>query len=140
MNGLLVAADLALLVVMCTVPALLVRIFLDISQIGAWCGEHWRLWRYGPQPVSRPLECTAATLRRLRAMLEDPRHLSAARYQGIQLAYDRTLSDACETLGIDEELCAVHGFAHSVERIRIEAELERAGLTLTLPSPRHHPC
>jgi hypothetical protein len=140
MNGLLVAADLALLLVMCTVPALLVRMFLNAGRASTWLGERWRVWRRGPHPEVPPLERTADTLRRLRGMIESPQHLSAIRYHGIQLAYERTLSDACATLGIPEDLCQTCGFAHSVERLRVEAELEHAGISLATPSSRHHSC
>ncbi|GAA1702769.1 hypothetical protein [Fodinicola feengrottensis] len=140
MNGLLVAADVALLLVMCTVPALLVRMFLNAGRAASWLSEHWHDWRCGPAPAGPPLERTAATLRRLRTMIDSPQHLSATRYHGIQLAYDRTLSDACAALGIAEDLCSTCGFAHSIERVRIEAELEHAGFSFANPTQNHHPC
>jgi hypothetical protein len=139
MNGLMVAADLGLLLVMCTVPALLVRTFLNAGRVSSWLGEHWLQWRCGPHPEVPPLERTAATLRRLQGMIETSQNLSATRYHGIQMAYDRTLLDACASLGIPENLYGSCGFEHSVERLRIEAELERAGVSLVPPCRRGHP-
>ena len=57
---------------------------------------------------------------------------SAAHQMGNRLAYDKLLTQVCEMLEIEHELDADSvGFERDIERIRVEAELERAGLTLS---------
>ena len=51
---------------------------------------------------------------------------------GNRLAYDLLLTQACEMLEIEHELATESiGFERDIERFRVEAELERAGLMLT---------
>ena len=51
---------------------------------------------------------------------------------GNRLAYDRVLMQACDMLEIEHELAGESiGFERDIERIRIEAELERAGIMVT---------
>jgi hypothetical protein len=79
-----------------------------------------------------PIEQLAADLRRLRAILGTDSHKSAAHQMGNRLAYDKLLTQVCEMLEIEHELDADSvGFERDIERIRVEAELERAGLTLS---------
>ena len=51
-----------------------------------------------------PLEQLAADLRRLRALLGQDEHRSAAHQMGNRLAYDRLMMQICEMLGIEHEL------------------------------------
>jgi hypothetical protein len=79
-----------------------------------------------------PIEQLAADLRRLRAILSSDAHRSAAHQMGNRLAYDKLLTQVCEMLDIEHELDRESiGFERDIERIRIEAELERAGLILS---------
>jgi ABC-type phosphate transport system auxiliary subunit len=79
-----------------------------------------------------PIEQLAADLRRLRAILGNDAHRSAAHQMGNRLAYDRLLMEVCQMLEIEHDLESESiGFERDIERIRVEAELERAGLILS---------
>jgi hypothetical protein len=79
-----------------------------------------------------PLERLAADLRRLREVLRADEHRSAAQQLGNRLAYDQILVQACSMLEIEHELAEeTSGMERDIERFRIEAELERAGVTVT---------
>jgi ABC-type phosphate transport system auxiliary subunit len=79
-----------------------------------------------------PIEQLAADLRRLRAILGTDAHRSAAHQMGNRLAYDKLLMQVCEMLEIEHDLESDSiGFERDIERIRVEAELERAGLILS---------
>jgi hypothetical protein len=83
-----------------------------------------------------PLEQVAANLRRLRAVLTGDAHRSAAHQMGNRLAYDQVLIQACEMLEIEHDLGGESaGMERDIERLRVEAELERAGVVL---SERHY--
>ena len=85
-----------------------------------------------PRPVGMPLERIAADLRRLR--LEARRHppdMSMAKYRGAVAAYDDALLDACRALDLSTELPTLpDGVEREFERLRVEFELERAGINL----------
>jgi hypothetical protein len=79
-----------------------------------------------------PIEQLASDLRRLRAILGTDAHRSAAHQMGNRLAYDKLLMQVCEMLEIEHDLAGDSiGFERDIERIRVEAELERAGLILS---------
>ena len=79
-----------------------------------------------------PLERVVADLRRLRLVVAQDAHRSAAHQIGNRLAYDRVLMQACEMLDIEHELAGDSiGFERDIERIRVEAELERAGIIVS---------
>jgi hypothetical protein len=79
-----------------------------------------------------PIEQLAADLRRLRAILGTDARRSAAHQMGNRLAYDKLLMQVCEMLEIEHDLEGESiGFERDIERIRVEAELERAGLILS---------
>jgi biopolymer transport protein ExbB/TolQ len=79
-----------------------------------------------------PIEQLAADLRRLRAIVGSDAHRSAAHQMGNRLAYDKLLRQVCEMLEIEHELDGDSiGFERDIERIRVEAELERAGVILS---------
>jgi hypothetical protein len=79
-----------------------------------------------------PIEQLAADLRRLRAILGTDAHRSAAHQMGNRLAYDRLLMEVCQMLEIEHDLESESiGFERDIERIRVEAELERAGVILS---------
>jgi hypothetical protein len=79
-----------------------------------------------------PIERVAADLRRLRRLVRNDEHSSAAHQLGNRLAYDRLLMQACAMLDIEHELeRQSSGIERDIERLRIEAELERAGVVLS---------
>ncbi|GAB3748181.1 hypothetical protein [Microlunatus parietis] len=79
-----------------------------------------------------PIERLAADLRRLRRIVAADAGSSAAHQLGNRLAYDRLLVQCCAMLGIEHELdSGLAGHARDIERLRVEAELERAGVVLS---------
>lgn len=79
-----------------------------------------------------PLEQVAANLRRLRGVVTRDAHRSAAHQMGDRLAYDQVLMQACEMLEIEHDLRGeTAGMERDIERLRVEAELERAGVVLS---------
>jgi len=79
-----------------------------------------------------PLEQVAANLRRLRGVLTVDEPRSAVHQNGDRVAYDQVLIQASEMLQIEHDL-AKHsaGMERNIERLRVEAELERAGVVLS---------
>jgi hypothetical protein len=79
-----------------------------------------------------PIEQLAADLRRLRAVVGSDANRSAAHQMGNRLAYDNLMIQACAMLDIEHELDGNSiGMERDIERIRVEAELERAGVMLS---------
>jgi hypothetical protein len=79
-----------------------------------------------------PIEQLAADLRRLRTALAGDEHRSAAHQMGNRLAYDQLLRQICQMLNIEHELGGDSiGIDRDIERFRVEAELERAGVMIT---------
>jgi hypothetical protein len=79
-----------------------------------------------------PLEQVAANLRRLRGVLTVDEPRSAVHQIRNRVAYDQVLIQASEMLQIEHDL-AKHsaGMERNIERLRVEAELERAGVVLS---------
>jgi hypothetical protein len=76
-----------------------------------------------------PIEQLAADLRRLRTAVGQDAHRSAAHQIGNRMAYDRVLIQVCAMLEIEHELDRdLAGLEQDIERVRVEAELERAGV------------
>ena len=94
--------------------------------------EHRRTLRALRRIHGAPLERLAADLRRLREVVRADAHRSAAQQLGNRLAYDQVLMQACSMLEIEHELSEqTSGIERDIERLRVEAELERAGMTVT---------
>jgi hypothetical protein len=94
--------------------------------------EHRRTLKALRRVQGAPLERLAADLRRLREVLRADAHRSAAQQLGNRMAYDHLLMQACSMLEIEHELGDdTNGFERDIERFRVEAELERAGVTVS---------
>ena len=94
--------------------------------------EHRRTLRALRRVQGAPLERLAADLRRLREVIRADAHRSAAQQLGNRLAYDQVLMQACSMLEIEHDLREdTTGMERDIERLRVEAELERAGVTVT---------
>jgi hypothetical protein len=94
--------------------------------------EHRSSVRALRRQAGLPLEDVVANLRRLRVAVGDDARRSAAHQMGNRLAYDRLLAQACEMLEIQHELSReTTGIERDIERVRIEAELEGAGVYVT---------
>lgn len=97
----------------------------------AQAAEHRRAVRALRRQSGVPLEQLAADLRRLRLVVSTDAHRSAAHQMGNRIAYDRLLTEACAMLDITHELDRDSvGIERDIERVRVEAELERAGVML----------
>ena len=83
------------------------------------------------QPTGPPLEDLAATLRRLHPAVRSPRaETTPVRQQGILAAYDGVLVAAAAALGVPTTLADLpDGLDHEAERLRVEHELQRVGLS-----------
>jgi hypothetical protein len=85
-----------------------------------------------PHLRGRPVEQLAADLRRLRVAVASDQRRSATHQLANRVAYDQLLMQACQMLGVAHELGKnTAGSERDIERIRVEAELERAGIVLS---------
>ena len=108
------------------------------ASIGAWREErqmkrvHRRNVRALRDQQGLPLEQVVADLRRLRLVVGQDARRSAAHQMGNRLAYDRLLTQACAMLEIQHDLGGESsGMERDIERLRVEAELERVGVRVT---------
>jgi hypothetical protein len=88
-----------------------------------------------PEPTSsphRPLQVVAADLRRLsRQLAQVPAGAPMARRRGLQAAYDDVLVEAATLLEVPNTMRAEpDGMSRDVERLRLQAALEDAGLVV----------
>ena len=78
------------------------------------------------------MEQLAADLRRLRRAVATDQQRSATHQLANRVAYDQLLMQACEMLDMRHDLDkTTAGPERDIERIRVEAELERAGIALS---------
>ncbi len=89
------------------------------------------------KPAGPPFEELVADLRRLARQRIEVAHRSPIWYNAVHRAYDDRLSLACRELEIPEELHELEGFDLEVERLRVEGQLEAAGLRLTIADTDH---
>ena len=84
-----------------------------------------------PRPTGRPIQEIALDAQRLAAAFRyEPAGISFARVEGVRLAYDRVLGEACQTLGVEHLLGVLApGTELDRERDRVEVALHHAGLT-----------
>lgn len=124
------------------VPVVVIWTLLHLERLGGWVVAALRRCRLLPpekQEIPRPpVERLAADLRRLSAAARDvPRGTSHARRKGLQIAYDDVLVVACEALDVPQSLAALPaGMDRDLERLRVEAALESAGLRFRAPRKR----
>ncbi|MFP5370437.1 MAG: hypothetical protein ACLGI3_06775 [Actinomycetes bacterium] len=85
-----------------------------------------------PAPGRRPLQVVAADVRRLSGQLSVvPAGAPLVRWQALWTAFDEVLVEAAEQLDVPHELaCTPPGLARDLERLRVLAALEAAGLTV----------
>jgi hypothetical protein len=86
----------------------------------------------GRPPVRRPLELVAADVRRLtRELAMVPGGMPMARRRGLLAAYDDVLVEAATLLDVPNQLTAAPPTGRELERMRLLASLEAAGLVVT---------
>ena len=85
-----------------------------------------------PAPGRRPLQVVAADLRRLsRQLATVPAGAPLLRWQALWTAFDDVLEEAAEQLQVPHELATTPaGLARDLERLRLLAALEAAGLAV----------
>jgi hypothetical protein len=116
------------------VPTAVIWFVLHVEKLGGRLVSFGRRWGLLPRPPVRaadpPVERLAADLRRLAAAVEHlPRGTSHARRKGLLIAYDDALVTACRALEVPESLGVLpYGLDRELERLRVEASLESAGL------------
>lgn len=94
--------------------------------------EHRRAVKMLRRQRGLPLERLVADLRRLRTAVGADANRSAAHQLGNRMAYDQLLMQTCDMLEIEHELCEESsGLDRDIERMRVEAELERVGVAVT---------
>lgn len=76
------------------------------------------------------IEQIAADLRRLQTQRLGVAGRSRVWQKAVQQAYDDRLRLACHCLGVSEHLCDLEGVDLEIERLRVEGELQEAGLVL----------
>jgi hypothetical protein len=86
----------------------------------------------GPVTSRRPVEEVAADLRRLaRELAAVPAGAPYVRWQALQTAYDRVLTEAAELLEVPHALPDIAiGTARDIERLRLVCTLEACGLVV----------
>ncbi len=91
---------------------------------------------FGNEPVPQlstdtvPIEKVAADLRRLRRQRAGIAQRSPVWRAAVEDAYDDRLRLACARLGIAEHLPQLTGVDRDIERVRLEGELQAAGIAL----------
>ena len=98
----------------------------------SWAGRALHTVAAAPPPVPAgpPIEQLAGDLRRLNRLRMGVATRSPVWFNAVQRAYDEALRVGCVQLGIDQYLDEVSGVDLEVERLRVEGELQRAGLAL----------
>jgi len=78
------------------------------------------------------IERLAGDLRRLRRAVSTDQQRSATHQLANRVAYDQLLMQACEMLAVPHDLDkTTAGPERDIDRIRVEAELERAGIAFS---------
>ena len=99
-----------------------------------WVSRQWKRRQQArhPVPQRRPLQVVAADVRRLgRQIALVPAGAPMARRRALAAAYDDVLIEAAELLDVPNELRSTPaGPIHEVERLRLLADLEEAGLAV----------
>ena len=123
-------------VALVTLPTLELVAALHAGRVATWVGRRApggrARHRRSVSAAGPPLEQIAADLHRIGGLIAAlPVGAPYARRQGAILAYDDVLGAACRALGVDDELGGLpFGPDRDVARVRVEAELVRAGLVL----------
>jgi hypothetical protein len=90
------------------------------------------------QPKGVPLEKLAADLRRLRAELVYRKPATNLRLTALMEAYDDVLEATCARLELPSHLRELPiGRDRDIERLRTEATLQEAGISLEVPGRRY---
>jgi len=111
-------------------PGLTIRQRRRLARLDRTLSDRCVAWpvRQGP-----PIETIATDLRRLRSQRDGVAQRSPVWFTAVEKAYDERLGLACERLAIEAHLEELSGIDREIERVRVEGELEAAGLRLGNP-------
>lgn len=89
-----------------------------------------------PTPLGHPLERIVRDLRRLQPEARHPREgMPVEKLRGVLAAYDDLLLEACRAVEVSTSLASLpEGLERESERLRVEYELERAGILIRTAS------
>lgn len=89
-----------------------------------------------PTPLGHPLERIVRDLRRLQPEARHPRDgMPIEKRRGVVAAYDDLLVEACRAVDVPTSLMSLpEGLERESERLRVEYELERAGILIRTAS------
>jgi hypothetical protein len=103
-------------------------------EIGGWARRtRQRIWAPPEPPAGSAIERIARDARRIRAeFVTTAQGTPMARRIGVTRAYDDLLAEACRALDVPDTLSDLEpGIERDAERLRVESELDAAGLRLT---------
>jgi hypothetical protein len=139
---------LATVLLPCGIALLLGVFWVELPLLDRWLlrrGRHDREPRRAPRyvlrgnrvrpnvdPSHRPIQVVAADLRRLaRQLALVPAGAPLVRWRALWFAYDAVLMEAAEVLEVPHDLPGTEvGIARDIERLRVLAALEGAGLVV----------
>jgi hypothetical protein len=126
-----VLLGLLIYIVLAAAPTLLFWVVLRALPRAVERIDDWRARRHGPPGPC--LESAVATLHRLRRDMRLGNHPTQVRRLALQEAYDRTLMEVCDFVGVDAPLGSAAGTDRAFARLLTEAQLEEAGIVLDPP-------
>jgi hypothetical protein len=133
-----IALGIVIVVALSVSSALTLRLLLHSPVVINWVADDLlpdlrRRWhRPLEQPVGRPIQEIAASIRRLgTAYYGGPPGRSWAKTDALRRAYEQALAEGCQALEISTDLITIQpGTEHDAERLRVEHLLMAAGLIL----------
>jgi hypothetical protein len=137
----IVALGLGLALIAALLPSGTIWLLSHADEVGGRVVAMARAWHLLPPPpvvtYDPPIERIAGDLRRLSAAIRQVRPgTPAIRRRGLQLAYEGHLAAACRALGVPHRLDELaEGVDREIEKLRIEAALEEAGLRFRFALP-----
>jgi hypothetical protein len=118
-------------------PLLLLWTGMRVARVAGAVSERRAAKRRAGMAQGMPLERLVSDLRRLRAELVGDPPSTAVQRTGLLMAYDSVLRDTCARLEIPTGLDAVPpGPEREFERLRAEAAIQEAGISLHTPRRR----
>jgi hypothetical protein len=95
--------------------------------------ERRKVHRARQQPAGPAIEASVANLRRLRRDVRGRQQPNQVRQLALLAAYDSTLIEVCQRVGVDAPLATADGPDRAFARLLTEAALEDAGIALDPP-------
>jgi hypothetical protein len=133
-----IVLGIAAVVALSISSAVMLRLLLHSPTVINWVADdvlpavRRRLGRQAEQPVGRPIQDIAASIRRLgAAYYGGPPGRSWVKTDAFRRAYEQALVEGCQALEITTDLITIEpGTEHDAERLRVEHLLTDAGLVM----------